>query len=144
MRLREVINTTQKGFLLYKGCFEHVFLLRLCLEDARKRKRKIGVTWFGLLDQHQPNIRPGNGKAHTDVVECQRSRDIKQGCSLNPILLDLVMEQVVSDVEGNKELGYNIGGGEKVAILAYTDDLCLMAESPERLQMILDWAGPKF
>lgn len=34
----EVINTAQKGFLPYEGCFEHTFLLRSCLEDARRRK----------------------------------------------------------------------------------------------------------
>jgi len=29
-----VINTAQKGFLPYEGCFEHTFLLRSCMEDA--------------------------------------------------------------------------------------------------------------
>ena len=44
----EVINMAQKGFLPYEGCFEHTFLLRSCLEDARRRKRKIGVAWLDL------------------------------------------------------------------------------------------------
>ena len=39
----EIINTVQKGFLSYEGCFEHVFLLRSCLEDVHRRKRKIRV-----------------------------------------------------------------------------------------------------
>ena len=44
----EVINTAQKGFLPHEGCFEHTFLLRSCLEDARRRKRKIRVAWLDL------------------------------------------------------------------------------------------------
>ena len=43
-----VINAAQKGFLPYEGCFEHVFLLRSCLEYARRRKKRIGVVWLGL------------------------------------------------------------------------------------------------
>ena len=35
----DVINMAQKGFLPYEGCFEHIFLLRSCLEDARRKKR---------------------------------------------------------------------------------------------------------
>ena len=43
-----MINTAQKGFLPYEGCFEHTFLLRSCLEDVRRQKRKIGVAWLDL------------------------------------------------------------------------------------------------
>ena len=175
----DVINTAQKGFLPYEGCFEHTFLLRLCLEDARRRKRKIGVAWldlenaFGsvptkhLLGSMEElgltgctlevvrDIYTGSstrvkiGKAQTDVIDCRRG--VKQGCPLSPILFDLAMEQLVSGLEGETNFGYAIVEGEKVAILAYADDLCLMAESPERLQEMLnrtkefaDWAGLKF
>lgn len=41
------INMAQKGFLPYRGCFEHNFLLQSCLQDARRRKR-IGVAWLNL------------------------------------------------------------------------------------------------
>ena len=37
----EVINTAQKGFLPYEGCFEHTLLLRSCLEDAQRRKVRL-------------------------------------------------------------------------------------------------------
>ena len=51
----DVINTTQKGFLPYEGCFEHTFLLRSCLEDACRRKRKPGWTWRTRLVWYPPN-----------------------------------------------------------------------------------------
>ena len=175
----DVINTAQKGFLPYEGCFEHTFLLRSCLEDARRRKKKIGVAWLDLENafgsvptehllgsmeelgltgctlEAVRDIYTGSttrvkiGKVQTDVVECRRG--VKQGCPLSPILFDLAMEQLVSGLEGENNFGYAVVEGEKVAILAYADDLCLMAESPERLQEMLDrtkefadWAGLKF
>ena len=68
-----------------------------------------------------------------------------------PILFDLALEQLISGVEGHDELGYAIGGDTKIAALAYADDLCLMAESLEQLQAMLeqatdfaDWAGLTF
>ena len=154
------------------------FLLRSCL-DARRKKRKIGLAWlhldnaFGLVPTDHllgsmkelgltgctldvvSNIYTGSttrvkiGKTHTDEVKCRRG--VKQGCLLSPILFDLAMEQLISGLEGDDNIGYNVAGGEKVAVLAYADDLCLMADSSERLQKMLDWtkefadwAGLKF
>ena len=77
-------------------------------------------------------------KARTEVIECQRG--VKQGCPLSPTLFDLALEQLVSGVEGDKESGYAIGGETKIAALVYSNDLCLMAESPEWLQVMLDQA----
>ena len=173
----KVINTVQKGFLPYEGCFEHTFLLRSCLEDARRRKRKIGVAWldlenaFGSVPTNHllgsmkelgltgwtldvvkdiytdSTTRVKIGKTHTDVVQCQRG--VKQGCPLSPVLFDLAMEQLVTGLESGDQFGYEAVG--RVAVLAYADDLCLMVDSAEQLQQMLDrtkefadWAGLKF
>lgn len=89
------------------------------------------------------------GKTQTDVVECRRG--VKQGCPLSPNLFNLAMEQLVSGLDSDDNLGYDIEGGDKVAVLAYADNLCLMASSSEQLQRMLDragefadWAGLKF
>ena len=175
----DVINTAQKGFLPYEGCFEHIFLLRSCLEDARRKKRKIGVAWldlenaFGsvptehLLGSMEElgltgstvevvrDIYTGSttrvkiDKAHSEEIQCRRG--VKQGCPLSPILFDLALEQLVSGLENGRESGYPIAGEEKVAALAYADDLCLLTDSQVSLQKMLDrtaafasWAGLKF
>ena len=39
------INSAQKGFLPYEGCFEYNFMLQSCL---RKRKKKVCVAWLDL------------------------------------------------------------------------------------------------
>ena len=175
----DVINSAQKGFLPYEGCFEHIFLLRSCLEDARRRKKKIGVAWLDLENAFgsvptdhllgsmkelgltgctldivediytDSTTRVKIGKTQTDVVECRRG--VKQGCPLSPILFDLAMEQLVSGLDKGTDYGYDITGGLQVPILAYADDLCLLAESADALQKVLDrtkefadWAGLKF
>ena len=160
----EVINTAQKGFLPHEGCFEHTFLLRSCLEDARRRKRKIGVAWldlknaFGLVPTDHllgsmeelgltgctldivrdismdSTTRVKIRKAHTDVVQCQRG--VKPGCLLSPILFDLAMEQLVSGLETGESFGYV--AEERVAVLVYADDLPLLDDPSEHLQMMLD------
>ena len=73
-------------------------------------------------------------KTHTDVVQCRR--DVKQGCPLSPVLFDLAMEQLVSGLESGEQFGYEAVG--RVAVLAYADDLRLMADSAEQLQQMLD------
>jgi len=148
----DVIHTAQKGFLPYEGCFEHTFLLRSCMEDPRRRKRRLGIAWLNLQNAFRSiptehllgsmeelgltgntleavkDIYSGSttrvkiGNAHTETVECQKG--VKQGCPLSPILFDLALEQLVLGI-AEAGGGYHIGGGEKVAVLAYTDDLCL-------------------
>ena len=68
-------------------------------------------------------------KAHSEEIQCRRG--VKQGCPLSPILFDLALEQLVSNLENSRESGYTIG---------YADDLCLLADSQEQLQTMLDWA----
>jgi len=72
---------------------------------------------------------------------------VKQGCPLSPILFDLALEQLI---DGVNEQGYSFIQGE-VAVLAYADDLCFIAETPDRLQEMLDraqefvaWTGLQF
>ena len=72
---------------------------------------------------------------------------MKQGCLLSLILFDLVLEQLVKGVNSD---GYDFINGE-VAVLAYADNLCFIAETPEWLQEMLDcaqqfvgWVGLQF
>ena len=45
-----LFNNAQKGFLPYKGCFKHNFVLQSCLQDVRKNKKKVCVcvAWLDL------------------------------------------------------------------------------------------------
>ena len=71
------------------------------------------------------------------------------GVSNRAVLFDLAREQLVSGLESDEQFGYEAVG--RVAVLSYADGLCLMADSAEQLQQMLDWtkefadwAGLKF
>ncbi|KAL5509990.1 hypothetical protein EMCRGX_G005453 [Ephydatia muelleri] len=46
------LSPSQKGFLPYEGCLEHNFVLRSVLQDARRRKRDLTVSWLDLKDAY--------------------------------------------------------------------------------------------
>ncbi|KAL5509850.1 hypothetical protein EMCRGX_G005289 [Ephydatia muelleri] len=75
---------------------------------------------------------------------------VKQGCPLSPILFNLVMEVLIRAAEKVPEAGYKIANST-IKSLAYADDLCVLASSPQKLQEMVDrlhraslWAGLAF
>ena len=61
---------------------------------------------------------------------------LKQGCRLSPILFNLYVNDLVTQIS---ELGLGIDiDGEKVAVLLYADDLVILSETKDDLQTILD------
>ena len=73
------------------------------------------------------------GTSHSEPISC--ARGVKQGCPLSPILFNLAVEQLLRGVEG-------LNGGYlfdefTLKVLAYADDLCLVASTPEELQAML-------
>ena len=84
---------------------------------------------------------------YTDVECCVRvngfntawfnvETGLKQGCILSPLLFNLY----INDLSGEIKMSGKgvIIGDERVAILLYADDICLLAESEEDLQSLLD------
>ena len=171
------INIAQKGFLPFEGCFEHNFLLQSCLQDARRRRHTINVAWLDLqnafgsvptehllrsMDElgltgrtvniirdiyNNSTTRVKVGRNLTPDIACNQG--VKQGCPLSPILFDLALEQFISGIDGGNT-SYQLGE-ERVSVIAYADDLCLLASNAEKLQSLLDraqqyaqWAGLKF
>ena len=171
----DVISHAQKGFLPFEGCFKHTFLLQSCMQDARRRCRKIYIAWLDLKNAFgsvptnhllrsmeelgltgvtlevvkdiytDSTTKVRIGRHSTEDIVC--GKGVKQGCPLSPILFDLALEQLI---EGINQEGYNFTHGE-VSVLAYTDDLCFIAESHTCLQEMLHraqefvgWTGLQF
>ena len=87
------------------------------------------------------------GASHSDPISC--ARGVKQGCPLSPILFNLVVEQLLRGVEDLK--GGYLFDEFTLKVLAYADDLCLVANPPEELQALLkraeefaSWAALRF
>jgi len=64
------------------------------------------------------------------------TQGVRQGCPLSPVLFNCFIDELSKKLE---EAGYGIEiGGQILHSLLYADDVVLFAESPERLQTLID------
>ena len=66
---------------------------------------------------------------------------------MSPLLFNLVLEGIIPQIE-NSDGGYRFISGNRVKILVYADDICLIGQEKEDIQRSLDmltkftnWAG---
>ena len=169
------VSQAQKGFLPYEGCFEHSFMLRSVIEDSKRNEMNVRIVWLDLKNvfgsvPHEKiwemmcqlgvpaNFRDICREMYTNSTHKVRSKEglsndipvhrgIKQGCPLSPLLFNLVLEGIIPQIE-NSEGGYQFKGGNRLKILVYADDICLIGQEKEDIQRSLDmltkftdWAG---
>ncbi|GFU50714.1 retrovirus-related Pol polyprotein from type-2 retrotransposable element R2DM [Trichonephila clavipes] len=151
----EVLSPAQKGFSPYDGVLEHNFLLTQHLEAARRCKKNKFVAWldisnaFGsvprqvILDSlvacraDQESITLVCSMYHGSstcvlteegpTLPIQLKNGVKQGCPLSGILFNLSIDKVLHTIQENREDG---------AVLAFADDLVLLADGAELQVMI--------
>lgn len=171
------LSPQQKGFTSHDGCLEHNFLLQTAIDDARREGKELGVAWldlanafpsvphshlFGVLDllgmppEMLTVVRDLYTDASTRAMTSAGLSDpilvragVKQGCPLSPIIFNLGMEPLIRSITALKH-GYRLGP-ERVSLLAFADDLALLAENEVALQTQLDtgcevaeWSGLHF
>ena len=173
-----VMSPSQKGFLPMEGCLEHNHLLTSVFQDSRRRRRPVYLTWLDLKDAYgsvpheilfkimemaglrgttlevvrdfytNTSTTVRNKTSTTDPISIKRG--VKQGCPLSPILFNLVMEVFIRAAEEVPTAGYRLGNSV-IKTLAYADDLCVLASTPEAMQDMMDkvhlaseWAGLTF
>ncbi|RLU16755.1 hypothetical protein DMN91_010823 [Ooceraea biroi] len=154
----------QKGFLRDEGCYEHNFVLQEILTDARRTRRHAVVAWLDLSNAfgsvphaaiRSALVRAGVpsgliniwGSMYDGCTTRVRAVDgftapipirsgVRQGCPLSPIIFDLVIDSVVRAAAELADVGYDILG-QTFNILAYADDLALIARTPEGMRQLL-------
>ena len=173
-----IMSPSQKGFLPLEGCLEHNHLMTSVLQDSRRKKKAAFLTWLDLKDAygsvpheilfrvmelaglegttlkvvkdiyHNTTTSVRTKGATTAPITIKRG--VKQGCPLSPILFNLVMEVLIRAAEGVPRAGYRMANSV-IRSLAYADDLCVLAPTPELMQQVLDriyrastWAGLTF
>ena len=160
----KILTSSQKGFLSYEGCSEHSFLLQSILQDARRRRTTVSVAfldlsnafgslpfstifdsleWAGLSGVAIDRIRQLYDGCYTEIrsstgftAPIPILAGVKQGCPLSPIIFNIAAEIMIRSVR-SLPLGYTLHGVSH-SILAYADDVAIVAESPADLQTLLD------
>ncbi|GFQ80717.1 retrovirus-related Pol polyprotein from type-1 retrotransposable element R2 [Trichonephila clavata] len=153
----EVLSPSQKGFTPFDGVIEHNFLLSQHIESARTHKTESLVAWLDLSNAfgsvpHQAifsalanegvdqdfidlvsNLYDGasssilTNEGPTDQIPILRG--VKQGCPLSGALFNLVINKTLKEVQG---------AADEKKILAFADDLVLLANDQDELQSLLD------
>lgn len=158
------LSPAQKGFLRDEGCHEHNFVLQEILTDARRTRRQAVVAWLDLSNAFgsvpHASIRRalvGAGVPSSLIAIWSSMYDgcttrvrtadgftapisirsgVRQGCPLSPIIFDLTIDSVVRAAADTEDVGYAFHDS-RFNILAYADDLALIAETPEGMRRLL-------
>ena len=162
------ISPQQKGFTRHDGCLEHNFLLQSAINQARRTGQELCVAWldlanafpsvphshiFGTLnllglptetinviqDLYTATTTRGmTSNGLTDPIPILSG--VKQGCPLSPVVFDLAMEPIIRSITALKPLSFKLGLVD-LSVLAFADDLALLAKNEDALQRQLDAAA---
>ncbi|XP_046391632.1 uncharacterized protein LOC124159735 [Ischnura elegans] len=170
VRGRRMSFPAQKGFLpATEGCMEHNFVLQAALDHTRSARREIAVAWLDLTDAFgsvphahiarmlramgmpermvgaiaemyegsTTNIITASGSTGEIPVKC----GVRQGDPLSPLLFNLALEPVIRAVLARRAISAFKMGSTSVCVLAYADDLVLVAKDAGMLRGLLHVAG---
>lgn len=162
-KLKECVKMTrrQKGFTSEAGCFNNVHILSELLKHAKVSKglvavqldvskafdtvpheavraalRKKGLPELVVrlvADSYEDVCTKIQNKEET--IEIKLQRGVKQGDPLSPLIFNLVMEPMLQALEGQP--GYKIQNETSVSVLAFADDIILLADSAPQASNLL-------
>ncbi|KAG8237131.1 hypothetical protein J437_LFUL017008 [Ladona fulva] len=170
MRGRRISFPFQKGFIPgTEGCFEHNFVLNSVLEDARRNGKELAITWLDLADafgsiphSHITRILTEMAMPNSLVrliaamyqgvttrieastgttTEVHITTGVRQGDPLSPLLFNLAIEPLLRAILAKRATaGYGVGM-TKWCVLAYADDIVVIAHNAGALRALLHAAG---
>ena len=163
-----ILHPGQKGGSEFEGCIEHNAVLTAIFEQAKSGHRHSEPALIAWLDiksafpsvPHQylwTNLRAigvgetfihtlqelytGNSTFYkcgqTITPEIPVNVGVKQGCPISMLLFALAINPVLLSIEASNIEKYDILG-HKIQILAYADDIAIIANNHKDLQALLD------
>ena len=167
----QILHPGQKGGTEFEGCIEHNAVLNAIFEQAhskRDQSKSVVIAWLDIKSAfpsvpHQylwNNLRAiGVGEQFIRTLEELYVRNstyykcgqiitpdinvnvgVKQGCPISMILFALAINPVLNAIESSNIEKHDILG-HKVQILAYADDLAIVANNHKDLQELLNIAS---
>lgn len=157
MMNHNILAPAQKGFMPHDGVFEHNYTLRRKFDLARTEKGEFLAAWldfsnaFGSVP-HQAiyaglertgagakfvkiiqdmytdsTTRILTGQGATDTIDINAG--VKQGCPISGLLFNIAVDPIIRNIQRQQA---------EHKILAYADDLVLLAKEPQELQTMID------
>ncbi|GBN17597.1 Retrovirus-related Pol polyprotein from type-2 retrotransposable element R2DM, partial [Araneus ventricosus] len=159
----DVLSHCQKGFLPHDGVLEHNYALKNAELTAREKKKEICIAWvdvsnaFGALPHSAIFDALHNAKVGQGFVELVRDiycgsttqvltngtrteeipilSGVKQGCPLSGILFNIAIDPTIRRLQGE---------ATEHRVLAFADDVAIIAQSPAELQQQLNLISEDF
>ena len=179
IRDNNLLNKGQKGGSKYEGCIEHNAILNAAFEHSKyTRHLSISVAWLDIANAF-PSVPHkylwgllrfiGVNDSFVDTLELFYTdissfyvcgpittpdlpirRGVKQGCPISMTLFALAINPVLEAIEILSVPNFSIGISS-VKVLAYADDIALIANDTSDLQKLIDkavevteWAGLQY
>jgi hypothetical protein len=163
-KLRAHITTSprQKGFVREAGCFNDVHILNEALKLAKTKKGLVAVQLdiskaFDTVPHaaiEDALSRKGVPKFMTQLIRdsyrgitmvirqgttqvpIELRRGVKQGDPLSPLIFNAILEPLIEELE--KEKGFAINNECQVSVLAFADDIILLAPGVPEAKRLLE------
>ena len=164
MRKKIQLNNRQKGFVPVDGCFENVSILKKIIEYQRKKKKAYQIVFLdlakafdtvshesikkalmrkgvpteiiaGIMEMYnRPTTVIGVGGKFTRKININAG--FKQGCTLLSLPFNIIMDELLERIV-QKKVGIKVGG-EIIRIMAFADDLVVLAEDPGDMTVLVE------
>ena len=162
LEAEDKIHNSQNGFRKNRGCLDHVQVLLNILQERKNLATYCTFVDFSkafdtvnrdILQDKLLKLEIGGrflrvlNAVYSETINCIRLNEkdsgwfhtksgVKQGDTISPTLFSIYVNDLLKDISDLK-LGVEIEG-ENISVLAYADDIILIAPSAVNLQMMLD------
>ncbi|KAL4152896.1 hypothetical protein QTP88_000729 [Uroleucon formosanum] len=121
----------QAGFRQNRSTIDQIFILRQVLQKTWEYDKSVHMVFIDYKKTYDSIHRASLIKI-LEEFGMPMTTGLRQGDAISPVLFNIVLEKVVREAALDKE-GVKLGENN-IGILAYADDIVLMADSKDKLK----------